>query len=42
MTATLKIPASGGTSAQSSSSQGLTHQIVFTDGALMRTVNVGG
>jgi len=42
MTATLKIPASGGTSAQSSGSPGLQHQLVFTDGALMRILNVGG
>jgi prepilin-type N-terminal cleavage/methylation domain-containing protein len=35
MTATLKVPASGGTN------NGLTHSIVFSDGALMRNMNVG-
>jgi prepilin-type N-terminal cleavage/methylation domain-containing protein len=35
MTATVKVPASGGVSG------GLTHSIVFSDGALMRNQNVG-
>jgi prepilin-type N-terminal cleavage/methylation domain-containing protein len=40
MTATIKQPASGGTSAQGGTAYGLQHQIVFTDGALMRNLNV--
>ena len=35
MTATLKVPASGG------ANSGLTHLIVFSDGALMRNMNIG-
>jgi prepilin-type N-terminal cleavage/methylation domain-containing protein len=35
MTATLKVPASGGTTSS------LNHPIVFSDGALMRNMNVG-
>ena len=41
MTATFKVPATGGTTAQSAGHVTLNHQIVFTDGALMRSVNVG-
>jgi prepilin-type N-terminal cleavage/methylation domain-containing protein len=39
MTATLKLPASGGSSAQKAGETTLHHQIVFTDGALMRSIN---
>jgi hypothetical protein len=35
MTATIKVPASGG------AANGLTHSIVLSDGALMRNQNVG-
>jgi prepilin-type N-terminal cleavage/methylation domain-containing protein len=35
MTATLKVPASGGTN------DPLTHQVVLSDGALMRNMNIG-
>jgi prepilin-type N-terminal cleavage/methylation domain-containing protein len=45
MTATLKIPASGGASAKGgiagAAYNGLTHPIVFSDGALMRNLNIG-
>ena len=35
MTATIQVPASGGMNG------GLTHSIMFSDGALMRNMNVG-